>query len=99
MRRTIPQNRTLAPAQSHTLSGCEDSHGDAAGSFAGIRVEVAEYDDGAYLPGDLVDDRLAYWSYEGGRLVCWPAPQRTFIPHAPGPVVGAGPAYNPGGAR
>ncbi len=94
MHRRVPQNRTLVPSQSHSLSACDESQitGDASGAegvdCGGVWVPVGQVDDAWYMAGDLIDHR-----YADDR------PQRTFVPHSSGPVVGAGPAQTPGGAR
>lgn len=77
MHRRLPQKRTFAPPVTDSPSVRDTSQIDS-GAESGIWVEVA---DGTYLPGDFIDDTLARWSYEGGRLTYWPAPQRVFHPH------------------
>ncbi len=98
MRKRVPESPVPAPGQSHSLSACDTSHTEP-GAFAGVYVEVAEYGDGVYLPGDVVDDRLISWWYDGGALRCRPSRPRLAFPESSGPVVGAGPAQPSGGVR
>lgn len=82
MHRTIPENRTSAPSQSHSLSGCDTSQIDSVFRSTGVYVEVGEVGGAVYLDGDVIDNQMAYWSYEAGVLTYWPAPERTFVPHS-----------------
>ncbi len=80
MTRRIAENRTSAPSQSHTLSGCDTSQPDPGG-FAGIHVEIVRRDGEDWPAGDEPRNNLLSWQYVNGALVYDETP-RTFFPHS-----------------